>query len=108
MISVPAIFTIRDYGVNAVSVNTNFAEKLCVRKSSKSLSPWLKQLGDNIRRERAARGMSQQGLAERADLNIRNVQRIEAGEINVILTTTVRLANALECPIEKLIPKSNP
>jgi len=79
-----------------------------VRKSCKSLSPWLKQLGDNIRRERTAKGVSQQGLAERADLNIRNVQRIEAGEISVVLATAVRLAQALDCPLEKLIPKGKP
>jgi transcriptional regulator with XRE-family HTH domain len=78
-----------------------------VRKS-KSLSPWLKELGDNIRRERAAKGISQQQLAERADLNIRNVQRIEAGEINVILATAIRIAEALGCRLEKLLPEGNP
>ena len=76
-------------------------------KSRKAFSPWLKKLGDNIRRERTARGISQQELAERADLNIRNIQRIEAGQINVLLTTAVRLAGALECAVEKLIPESN-
>jgi transcriptional regulator with XRE-family HTH domain len=75
---------------------------------SKSLSPWLKELGDNIRRERAAKGISQQQLAERADLNIRNVQRIEAGEINVILATAVRIGQALGCRLEKLLPEGNP
>ena len=57
----------------------------------KALSPWLKQLGDNIRRERIAKDLSQQQLAELAELNIRNVQRIEAGEIDVLLRTTVRI-----------------
>jgi transcriptional regulator with XRE-family HTH domain len=71
----------------------------------KHLSPWLKQLGGNIRRERMAKGMSQQKLAEFADLNIRNVQRVEAGEIDVLLTTTVRIRKALGCPWEKLVPK---
>jgi len=74
----------------------------------KVLSPWLKQLGDNIRRERTAKGISQQNLAERAELNIRNVQRIEAGEINVILATAVRLADALDCELKQLLPKGKP
>ncbi len=52
-----------------------------------------------------AKGMSQQQLAEFADLNIRNVQRIEAGEIDVLLTTAVRIRKALACPLEGLIPK---
>jgi transcriptional regulator with XRE-family HTH domain len=73
----------------------------------KALSPWLKQLGDNIRRERMAKGITQQQIAEKADLNIRNVQRIEAGEIDVLLRTTVRIRKALGCPLEKLIPKDS-
>jgi transcriptional regulator with XRE-family HTH domain len=73
----------------------------------KLVSPWLKHLGDNIRRERTAKGMSQQQLAELADLNIRNVQRIEAGEIDVLLTTTVRIRKALVCPWERLVPKDS-
>ncbi len=72
---------------------------------SKIRSPWLKQLGDNIRRERLANGISQQQLAEIADLNIRNVQRIEAGELDILLTTVVRIKKALDCPLERLVPK---
>ena len=72
---------------------------------TKSRSPWLKQFGDNVRRERADIEMSQQQLAEFADLNIRNVQRIEAGEIDVLLTTVVRIRKALNCPLERLVPK---
>jgi transcriptional regulator with XRE-family HTH domain len=67
----------------------------------------LKQLGDNIRRERLAKAISQQRLAETADLNIRNVQRIEAGELDVLLTTAVRIRKALDCPLERLLPKDS-
>lgn len=74
---------------------------------SKIRSPWLKQLGDNIRRERLANGISQQQLAEIADLNIRNVQRIEAGELDVLLTTVVRIRKALGCSLERLVPKDS-
>lgn len=72
---------------------------------TKAISPWLKQLGDNIRRERMAQGMTQQQLAEFADLNIRNVQRIEAGEIDVLLTTVIRIRKAVGCPLDQLLPK---
>jgi transcriptional regulator with XRE-family HTH domain len=68
-------------------------------------SPWLKQLGGNIRRQRLSKAMSQQRLAELADLNIRNVQRIEAGELDVLLSTVVRIRKALDCPLERLVPK---
>jgi transcriptional regulator with XRE-family HTH domain len=89
-----------------VAVNAIISDKLCVSKL-KTVSPWLKQLGDNVRRERIAKGMSQQQLAEFADLNIRNVQRIEAGEIDVLLTTAVRIRKALTCPLERLMPKES-
>ena len=72
---------------------------------SKALTPPLRQLGDSIRRERVTKGMTQQQLAEFADLNIRNVQRIEAGEIDVLLSTIARIKKALSCSWETLIPK---
>jgi transcriptional regulator with XRE-family HTH domain len=75
-------------------------------KIFRTASPWLKQLGDNVRRERIAQDLSQQQLAEMADLNIRNVQRIEAGEIDVLLRTMVRIRKALNCPLEKLMPRT--
>lgn len=60
-----------------------------------------------MRRERIAQNMSQERLAELADLNIRSFQRIEAGEVDVLLTTTVRIHKALGCPWERLLPKDS-
>ena len=54
-----------------------------------------------------ARGLTQQQLAEFADLNIRNVQRIEAGELDVLFTTLLRIRKALGCPLERLSPKDS-
>ena len=73
--------------------------------SKLKFSPWLKQLGGNIRRERTAKGVSQQLLAERADLDIRTVQRIEAGELNALIITIMCIRKALECPLERIVPK---
>lgn len=64
----------------------------------------LKQLGANIRRERTAKGITQEKLAELVDLNIRTVQKIEAGNINVLVTTIIRIQKALGCPWNKLLP----
>jgi transcriptional regulator with XRE-family HTH domain len=73
---------------------------------SKSIAlPSLKKLGNNIRRERVAKSMTQQELAELADLNIRNVQRIEAGEIDVLLRTCARIRKALACSWATLLPQ---
>jgi transcriptional regulator with XRE-family HTH domain len=45
----------------------------------------------------------QEQLAELADLNIRTVQEIEAGALNILLTTLIRLRNALDCPRHELL-----
>jgi len=47
--------------------------------------------------------MTQEKLAELADLNIRTVQKIEAGDINVLITTVLRIHKALKCPWDKLL-----
>lgn len=63
----------------------------------------LKQIGANIRRQRTEKGMTQERLAELVDLNIRTVQKIEAGDINMLVTTTMRIQKALGCPWGKLL-----
>jgi len=61
------------------------------------------QFGARLRRERTDRAITQQQLAEMADLNIRTVQKIEAGKINILITTASRLAKALGCPWGRLL-----
>jgi transcriptional regulator with XRE-family HTH domain len=70
-----------------------------------TLSLELKKFGANVRRERADIGMTQEKLAELADLNIRTIQKIEAGNINILVTTLFRLQRALGCEWEKLLFK---
>ncbi len=64
----------------------------------------LRVFGANVRRERIAKGMTQEKLAELVDVNIRTIQKIEAGAINVLLTTVLRIQNALGCQWIKLMP----
>jgi transcriptional regulator with XRE-family HTH domain len=65
----------------------------------------LKTFGVNVRRERMAGNITQEKLAELADLNIRTVQKIEAGHVNILLTTVLRLQKALGCSWEDLMEK---
>jgi len=44
-------------------------------------------------------------LAELVDLNIRTVQKIEAGNVNILLTTVLRLRKALGCSWDVLLGK---
>jgi transcriptional regulator with XRE-family HTH domain len=57
----------------------------------------LKRFGANLRRARVKRNITQERLAELADLNIRTVQKIEAGQTNILITTAKRLHDALDC-----------
>jgi transcriptional regulator with XRE-family HTH domain len=72
---------------------------------SRKIGAELSQFGANIRRERTARNITQEKLAEKANLNIRTLQKIEAGELNVLITTAVRIQRALACSWEKLMPR---
>lgn len=65
----------------------------------------LARLGLNIERERKVRGITQEKLAELADLHPRVVQKIEAGETNMKATTLFRIQGVLGSPWERLAPK---
>jgi transcriptional regulator with XRE-family HTH domain len=47
--------------------------------------------------------MSQERLAELVDLNVRNIQWIEAGEITILITTAERLRAALKCSWDQML-----
>ena len=61
------------------------------------------RFGASLRRERNGKDMTQERLAELAELNLRTVQKIEAGELNILLTTIQRLRAALKCPWDRLL-----
>jgi len=63
----------------------------------------LKRFGANVRRERVGLGLTQEKLGERADLNPRTIQKIEAGRLNILLTTIFRLQSALGCTWQQLV-----
>ena len=70
---------------------------------TKQAAAELKQFGANVRRERVAKGITQERLAELADLNLRTIQKIEAGRINILVTTVTRIQRSLSCPWAKLL-----
>jgi DNA-binding XRE family transcriptional regulator len=48
--------------------------------------------------------MTQEQLAEKAQIATRNLQKIEAGEINILLTTAFRIHASLRRPWHRLMP----
>jgi DNA-binding XRE family transcriptional regulator len=78
------------------------ARKLFGLPRSRPKLPELGVLGANVRRERGARGITQEKLAEMVEINPRTVQRIEAGKINILVTTVLRPQRALDCPWDAL------
>ena len=71
------------------------------RSEAENLS--LKEFGANVRRARVAAEMTQERLAELAELNLRTVQKIEAGETNLLLTTVIRFQRALGVSWNRLL-----
>ena len=61
-------------------------------------------LGANIRRERCAKNLTQDQLAERAKISTRNLQKVEAGQLNILVTTMIRIQIALRSPYARLLP----
>jgi transcriptional regulator with XRE-family HTH domain len=70
---------------------------------NRAQSSQLKTFGANVRRERDRRALTQEKLAELVDLNVRTIQKIEAGHVNILFTTTMRIQKALKCSWEKLM-----
>lgn len=56
-----------------------------------------------MRRERTAKGMTQEQLAELSNLNTRTIQKVEAGEITILITTLLRLRKALRSSWARLL-----
>ncbi len=67
----------------------------------------LNSIAANVRREREKRGLTQEALAEAADLGSRFVQQVEGAAVNLSIDPLVRLADALEIPVVTLFRKAD-
>ena len=67
------------------------------------------KMKDNVSRMqslRAALGLTQKELAERSNINIRQIQKYEYGEYDtgkMMLRNAIALADALECDVRELL-----
>jgi len=65
--------------------------------------PALVKLGENIRKSRETRKISQEELAELADLDRTYVGGVERGERNLTILSTLKLCRALEVELSDLV-----
>ena len=61
------------------------------------------KLGDRIRNERLKLNLSQLDLACKTNISCRNIQRIEAGESNILLDTIMKLADFFGVSVDYLL-----
>lgn len=63
----------------------------------------LKAFGENLKRLRTQKGLSQRDLSALCNVDNADISRMENGEINVTLNTVTQLADALEVPFLELL-----
>ena len=56
----------------------------------------LESIAANVVRLRTARGYTQEALAERAELDLRYLQRVERAKVNLSVAVLAQLADALD------------
>jgi ribosome-binding protein aMBF1 (putative translation factor) len=74
-------------------------------KPKERKTPLQKAFGKLIRARRMELGLSQEELAERAAMHFTYVSSIERGERNISLANIAKLAKALGCSMNDLMPK---
>lgn len=60
-------------------------------------------IAKRVRARRAELDLSQEGLAEKAELDVRHIQKIEAAESNATLETLCKVATALKMSLSELV-----
>lgn len=64
-------------------------------------------LGDALRRRRLERGISQEELAFRAQVDMSYAGRVERGDSNVTILTLLKLAHSIELTMKELMDEAN-
>lgn len=66
------------------------------------MSQLSKQIGERLRSLRIAAGLTQERLAEQADMHPTYIGQLERGEKNATIESICKLANALDVPAAQL------
>jgi transcriptional regulator with XRE-family HTH domain len=79
-----------------------------IADKSRALADVLRPLGEQLRRLRLERKLSQERLAELAGLNYKHIGRIELAKVEPGADVLVRLARALRVPVGDLFETITP
>jgi transcriptional regulator with XRE-family HTH domain len=63
---------------------------------------YLKQFGNNLRSIRKAKGLSMESVANEAEIEYRQLGRIERGEVNTTIISLLRIAEILKVDMKTL------
>lgn len=72
------------------------------------IDPFLRELGRNIRAERARRGWTQETLSERSSVGVAQIRRMEHGASDSGVTKVACIALALEVDLAVLLKIAEP
>lgn len=75
---------------------------------SPSAQTALASIAGNVHRLRLRLGLTQERLAELADLDLRFLQRVERAQTNIGVVALAALADALGVPLARLLRKAAP
>ena len=71
-------------------------------KEQREYDDYLKQVGRNLRQKRKEKGFTMEGLAHEAEIEYRQLGRIERGEVNTSVISLLRLCEALKIEMSDL------
>ena len=79
------------------------------RRSGRFVSA-ARELGARVRQLRQEREWTLEGAAEKMDLDLKHLQKVESGTppLNVTLVTLVRIAAAFDVPLDSLFHRGKP
>lgn len=63
---------------------------------------YLKEFGNNLRRIRKAKGLSMEAVANEAEIEYRQLGRIERGEVNTTIISLLRISEILKVDVKML------
>jgi transcriptional regulator with XRE-family HTH domain len=76
-----------------------------VKAHNRKKTPLRVEFGKKVRAKRYEMGLTQEELAEKADLHTTYLGSVERGERNIALENIISLAKALKCSPKDLMPE---